>query len=144
MAITPALIVHVSAGSIGILSGAVALSVRKGGRLHRAAGNFFFMLTMATMARYLAALIPQRNNVGGGVFVFYLVGTAWMTVRRREGSAGLFEYSAILVALTVVVADLIFGLQEHGRRTTMPRLKRPRPNSSRPLSPSRLRMPFRV
>lgn len=113
MAITPALIVHVSAGSIGILSGAVALSVSKGGRLHRAAGNVFFvsMLTMATMATCLAALIPQRNNVVGGVFVFYLVGTAWMTVRRREGSAGLFEYSAILVALAVVVADLIFGLQ---------------------------------
>jgi hypothetical protein len=36
MAITPALIAHVSAGSIGILSGAVALSVRKGGRLHTA------------------------------------------------------------------------------------------------------------
>jgi uncharacterized membrane protein len=113
MAITPALIVHVSAGSIGILSGVVAVSVRKGGRLHRAAGNVFFvsMLTMAAMATYLAALIPQRNNVIGGIFVVYLVATSWMTVRRKEGSVGPFEYIAILVVMAVVIADFMFGLQ---------------------------------
>ena len=47
---------------------------------------------MATIAPYLAALIPQRNNAVSGVLVFYLVATAWMTVRRKEGSVAPFEY----------------------------------------------------
>ena len=32
----PLLILHVLAGSIGLLTGAVAMAVRKGGKLHRA------------------------------------------------------------------------------------------------------------
>jgi hypothetical protein len=35
----PVLILHILAGSIGLLSGMVAMAVRKGGNLHRASGN---------------------------------------------------------------------------------------------------------
>ena len=37
------LIVHISGAGIGLLSGAAALLFRKGGRLHRIAGNVFFV-----------------------------------------------------------------------------------------------------
>ena len=75
---TPAMIVHIGAGSIGILSGAAALSVAKGERLHRAFGTVFFvsMLTMAALGAYLAALMPQRGTVVVGLFTFYFVATA--------------------------------------------------------------------
>jgi hypothetical protein len=48
----PLLILHILAGSIGLLTGAVAMAVRKGGTLHRASGNVFTvaMLTLATSA----------------------------------------------------------------------------------------------
>jgi uncharacterized membrane protein len=109
---TPAMIVHIGAGSIGILSGAAALSVAKGERLHRAFGTMFFvsMLTMAALGAYLAVLMPQRGTVVVGLFTFYFVATAWVTVRRKEGSIGLFEKAGFLVALGAAATLLIFGV----------------------------------
>jgi len=107
------LILHVGAGIVGLLSGAAALSFRKGGRLHRAAGNVFFvsMLIMAGIGACVAPFLPARGSAVGGVLTFYLVATAWMTVRRKEGTIGRFELGAPLVALCGAVADLAFGLQ---------------------------------
>lgn len=50
------------------------------------------MLVMATFAAYLAVVVPDLIvNLFIGAFVLYLVGTAWMTVRRREGTSCLFS-----------------------------------------------------
>ena len=99
-AVTPQLIVHISAGSLAILSGAAALSVRKGARLHRVFGTVFFLsiLAMSVMGAYLAVLIPQRATAVVGLFTFYFVATAWMTVKRREGTTGAFEIAACVFA----------------------------------------------
>ncbi len=78
-----ALIVHIGAGVLGILSGAIALAAAKGGRLHRVSGTIFFtaMLLMSAMGSFLAVHLSQRGNVMGGAFAFYLVATAWITVK---------------------------------------------------------------
>ena len=83
---------HVSAGIAGILSGTAAMSFRKGSPRHALAGKIFVisMLTMAASAVYLAALKHQNNNVGGGVLTFYLVATAWVTAKRRDGETSIF------------------------------------------------------
>jgi hypothetical protein len=109
----PLLIVHIGAGSIGILSGAAALSVTKGGRRHRLFGTVFFvsMLVMAAMGAYLATLIPQRGTVAVGVLTFYFVLSAWVTVRREEGSIGLFEKIAPVFPLVVAATLFLFGVQ---------------------------------
>ena len=113
MAITPALIVHVSAGSLAILSGAVAVFARKGDNLHRVSGTVFFlaMLTMSAFATYLAVSLQQTGNAVAGPFVFYLVGTAWVTVRRAEPTVGLFDYGALIMGSGVAAALLFFGIQ---------------------------------
>jgi len=111
------LIVHISAGSVAILSGAAALSLRKGERLHRAFGNVFFvaMLTMSVMAASLAGLLVLRGhvtqwpNIFAGVFTFYMVATAWATVRRAAGTIGRFEVGALLAAVAIAAVAL-FGL----------------------------------
>jgi uncharacterized membrane protein len=53
-AVTPVLIVHISAGSLAIVSGAAALFVQKGGRFHRAFGTAFVacIFTMSAMGAY--------------------------------------------------------------------------------------------
>jgi hypothetical protein len=118
---TPILVLHISAGSLGVLSGYAALSVRKGERLHRAFGTIFFfsMLTVSTLAVYLALFVPP-THVGGappsasvsvGILTFYLAATAWMTVKRKEGGVGLFEKGALMAVLGVTTALLIFGLR---------------------------------
>jgi uncharacterized membrane protein len=127
---SPLLVVHVSAGCLGILSGAAALSVRKGERLHRAFGTVFFlsMLTVSALAVYLAIFVPPTAAGGAppsaslsiGILTIYLVATAWMTVRRKEGSIGRFEKGAFLVALGVTAALMIFGLHAASIPTARP------------------------
>ena len=97
-----AMTLHVAGGFVGLLSGVVAISARKGGRLHRRAGNVFFvsMMIMAVFACYLGAVIPgQTVNVFISLFASYLLATAWMTVRRKQEKAGLFEKGALAVSL---------------------------------------------
>jgi uncharacterized membrane protein len=78
MPYSPLLPVHITGGVLGILSGAAAMSFRKGSRRHVLAGKVFViaMLTLAASAVYLAILKHQMNNVGGGILTFYLITTA--------------------------------------------------------------------
>jgi hypothetical protein len=107
------LALHIGAGSAGILSGYSALFVRKGGRAHRRAGNIFVpaMLIAGAMAAALAATIPQRGNVIGGLFTVYLVASAWMTVRRKDGSIGWFECAGFAFALACAIGAFLLGLE---------------------------------
>jgi hypothetical protein len=107
------LIVHVGGGLAGIASGAAALSVTKGERLHRIFGTIFLgaMAVMATVALYLAIALQQRGNIGAALFALYLVTTAWMTVRQRENTVGTFNYVALLVIASVSVLFLSWGLR---------------------------------
>jgi hypothetical protein len=104
---------HIGAGGVGLLSGTGALIFTKGGRAHRLAGNVFFvsMLAMSAIGTCVAPFLPQRGSIIGGAFTFYLVATAWMTVRRKAGSVGTFEIGAIFVALAIAAAGVIFGIQ---------------------------------
>src|SRR5216683_402911 len=109
----PILVLHICAGILGLLSGAAAISFRKGSRQHVLAGNIFVvsMMGMSTAGAYLALMKHQMNNVFGGVLAFYLVTTAWATARRRDGKTSIFDCGALLVALAVGTAIVSFGVQ---------------------------------
>jgi|HubBroStandDraft_6_1064221.scaffolds.fasta_scaffold40856_1 uncharacterized membrane protein len=108
-----AVFLHIGAGSIGILAGYAAIVVRKGESLHRLFGTLFFasMLTMTTMATGLAVFLREMGNIAGGTLAFYLVATAWVTVRRPEESIGSFEKAAFVVVLATAGALLLWGLE---------------------------------
>ena len=63
------------------------MSFRKGSLRHVLAGKIFVasMLTMGVLAVYLAIVRHQPNNIGGGILTVYLIGTGWLTARRRDG-----------------------------------------------------------
>jgi hypothetical protein len=69
------------------------------------------MLIMSASASYIAFRKSELVNAIVGVLTFYLVVTAWMTVRRKKGETGLFEAGAMLVALADGSAALTFGWQ---------------------------------
>lgn len=75
--------VHIAGGIVGIAAGTAAMVLRKGGPSHALAGKVFVaaMLTMAAAAAYLATIKHQTGNIFGGIFTFYLILTAWLTVR---------------------------------------------------------------
>ena len=112
MRLSPILLIHISAGTIGLFSGAAAISFRKGSRRHAVAGNVFVlsMLTMATSATYLAVIKFQVSNILGGILAFYMVATAWATVRRK-GETGIFDLAGLLVVLAVGATEVTFGLE---------------------------------
>jgi hypothetical protein len=66
---------------------------------------------MATLAIYLAILLSDEVNLFIGAFAFYLVATAWMTVRREEGTSGLFEKIALFVGLGLCAPFGILAVQ---------------------------------
>jgi uncharacterized membrane protein len=107
----PLTLFHVVAGSAGLVAGAAALAVRKGGPLHARAGTAFFaaMLAMAGTGATIAALKPERGTAVIGLFTGYLVATAWMAARRRDGTAGGFERAGLAFALACAATMLAFG-----------------------------------
>ena len=102
----PILVIHICAGVVGLLSGGAAISFRKGSHRHRRAGNIFFvaMLVMGLSAVYL-------GNVFGGLFACYLVTTAWLTARQREGETSIVDWIALLFGVVVGVAILTSGVR---------------------------------
>ena len=104
--------IHISMGLVGILSGAAALTFRKGSRPHEMVGHVFFvsMLLMASMGATLAMTYsPNRGNVMGGGLTFYMVATAWATVRRKPGEIGRLEIALALLGSAVAAAGYTFG-----------------------------------
>src|SRR5260370_24530024 len=91
---------HFGGGSWGLLSGTAAMSFRKGSPRHMLAGKVFFasMLTMAAVATYLAIVRHQPSNIGGGVFTFYLIGTALLTPRRQKPGTSRFYWGLLLIS----------------------------------------------
>jgi uncharacterized membrane protein len=108
----PLLALHISTGIIGLLSGAAAISVRKGSERHRAAGNVFLvsMLIMGLCASCLAVLKHQMNNVFGGLLTVYMVATAWSTARRRGNGTSALDWAALLFAAALGASILTLGL----------------------------------
>jgi len=81
----------------GLLSGAAAMSFRKGSRGHGLAGNVFFvsMMTMAGCGALMAVLKHQTTNIFGGLLTLYPVSTAWATVRRRQEANRIYDWAGI-------------------------------------------------
>src|SRR6266478_4182503 len=113
MAYSPILVVHICAGSLGLLSGTAAMVFRKGSPRHVLAGKVFVvsMLTLAAAAVYLAILKHQTPNVVAGFLTFYLIGTAWLTARRRDGETSRLDWVVLLIPLAIGIVNWVNGLK---------------------------------
>jgi hypothetical protein len=109
---SPLLLLHIIAGTIGVLSGFVAVFLRKGSRRHGLVGDVFVisMLALSGSGAILAIMKSQPGNILGGMLTFYLVATAWMTARRRDGGTSIFDWVGLLVCLAVGSTEVTFGL----------------------------------
>jgi uncharacterized membrane protein len=109
----PILLFHICAGILGLLSGTAALSFRKGSRGHVLAGKVFVasMLTTAVGAVYLAIVKHQTSNIGGGIITFYLIGTGWLTVKRKEGERSRMDWVALLIPLALGILIWMNGIK---------------------------------
>ena len=99
--------IHIIAGSIGLISGAVALSVSKGGRLHRRSGLIFVyaMIFLTVTGVVMGAAESDMSAVIPGLLTFYLVLTSLLTVRRLANpKSPWIDFGAMLFGLIVGIA----------------------------------------
>jgi hypothetical protein len=75
------------------------------------------MLGLSTSGAYLGFMKHQMLNGLQGVLTFYLVATAWLTAKRGDGEAGIFDWGALIVPLAVGAGLAIYGLQEATSQT---------------------------
>src|SRR5215510_4549809 len=112
MSFSPVLIFHIYSGSVALLSGAVAMFFRKGSRLHRLAGDAFVlsMIGLGASGAYMGLMRQEVLNVAMGVLTGYLVVTAWMTARRKDGETRSVDWGALMIPLAVGASLVIYGL----------------------------------
>lgn len=108
-------ILHILGGSVAMTAGLVAVCARKGGRIHRTAGDVFVvaMLVMAVFAAILGLIMPgQIVNVFIAAFTLYLVSTGWLAARKGHETAGTAEKISLAVAIILCVpfALLLFQI----------------------------------
>jgi uncharacterized membrane protein len=104
--------IHVAAGGFAIVLGAIALSVKKGGTIHRRSGLLFVyaMLVMAVSASILSVLNGRADgNILAGVLTAYFVGTALTTVRPISPWTRRINVVALAVAGVLAAACLFNG-----------------------------------
>ena len=110
--------IHIVAGLLSLLAGAVALYAAKGSPLHRRSGLVFAaaMLTMTTSALLMAVLFrPNVVNVIAATLTFYLVCTGLMTVKLPVERTRAVTTGLMLVAFAVGGGSLVLGFEATGR-----------------------------
>src|SRR5499433_2661192 len=106
--------IHIAAGGVAIVLGAVALLVKKGGTIHRRSGLLFVcsMLLLGTTAALLGLRkSPTDGNVFGGLMTVYFVGTALTTVRPTSPWTRHINVAALTVAVGLALLDILGGVK---------------------------------
>ena len=104
--------IHIAAGGLAIVLGAVALVVRKGGTIHRRSGLLFVyaMLAMSISASILAVRDGRETgNVVAAFMTAYFVGTALTTVRPPSPWARRINVAALIVVVLLAVGAIARG-----------------------------------
>ena len=110
----PVLFIHVIAAAIAMVSGYLAMVLRKGSGLHGAAGTVFAvsMLTATSGGAIVALFLrPNAGNAMGSILPFYLAATAWIAAKRRSGKPGLIDRIGLLYALAVGITGITWGME---------------------------------
>jgi uncharacterized membrane protein len=106
--------IHIIAGLLALVAGAIALYATKGSWLHRRSGLVFVaaMLVMSSLGAEMAAFgtKPNRVSVVAGLLTFYLVSTSLLAVRRTIDQARALLIGFMLVALTISVFGFDIGI----------------------------------
>lgn len=109
-----ALAVHYAAGLVSIVAGTIALSVAKGGRLHKQSGMLFTwaMLVLGLSAAGIGMYENTPSQVFAGLIAAYLVFTAMTTVRPLPGIGQRINVALMVLAFGYSVLSLYGGVNE--------------------------------
>ena len=107
-------LIHIIAGLLALVAGAIALYAAKGSKLHRKSGMVFVvaMLAMSSSGALMAVFLkPNKVNVMAGVLTFYLVSTGLLTVWRKVEQLRGLVTGFMLAAFAASAFGFGFGLE---------------------------------
>lgn len=116
---TAFLILHIVAGHIALIAGAVAMIAKKGSTIHVKSGRFFFysMLGVSASALFMTALKPNVFLFHIALFVLYQVWNGFKAVKVKSLKPDIFQWVLLIVGfwngyamlLSQVVVLMVFG-----------------------------------
>lgn len=98
--------IHIAAGGLALVLGAVALLVRKGGTLHRRSG-LLFVAAMVVMGLTAGLL----GNPFGGLLAVYFVVTALSTVRPAAPWTRGVDVAGVVFAGAFAIVTILAGVE---------------------------------
>lgn len=103
---------HILTGSVALIRGALSFSVKKGSKLHRKFGLIFVisMAVMASSGAHLAILNSERLNAVASLVTFYLVATAYLTVRSAKRQNPSLNYVLTTFGFAVGLYAIVTGI----------------------------------
>jgi hypothetical protein len=111
--VTFLLAIHITGGSLAIISGFTSIFALKGAPLHRRSGRIFLysMLALGITGIIIAIIRSQPGNISGGSSVVYMVGTGVLTLRRRDQRSVWLDAAAVALGIGVFYFSLSMGLR---------------------------------
>jgi uncharacterized membrane protein len=109
-----ALALHFAAGLVSIVAGTVALSVAKGGQLHKQSGLIFTwaMIVLGLSAAAIGTYEKRPGQVFAGLLAAYLVFSAMTTVKPMARIGQRFNVVLMVLAFGYAVSSLYGGMTE--------------------------------
>ena len=106
---------HVAMGMAALAVGSVAISVRKGGTLHRRTGRIFVvaMIAMGITAVGIS-LYEGKEDFTSGALTAYLVFTAWTTVKPLPGAGRRVDIALMVLAFIFAALGYAHGFKALG------------------------------
>ena len=104
---------HVAMGTVGLVSGSVAIVAPKGSMWHRRSGQVFVWSMIAMgLTGVGIAVFEGKTDVAAGALTAYLVFTAWTAIRPLQGAGGQrINIALMLLAWLFAVGAFIEGFE---------------------------------
>ena len=117
--LSPALIIHIAAGFIALLTGLIAIVAKKGQKVHRIVGKIYFwsMLIVAGSAAFMSLIKDLSFFLMLSMFAFYASYAGFRAIRNKTRRANWLDWltvaGAIVTSLFMVTSGnvilIVFG-----------------------------------
>ena len=105
------ILIHATLGGIALLSGAIALVVKKGSPLHKKSGKvFFFAMLVSALTSLVVAVLPNHENpflFSIGLFSTYFLVSGIRALNLRKSNPRLLNDKIIAFAIIAVGLGMI-------------------------------------
>jgi uncharacterized membrane protein len=124
---------HVAGGTTGLITGAVAASVKKGSKLHNSSGKlYFYGMLLASLAALIISWLPNHHNlflfaVGG--FTLYMITSGYRMIylkrqlKTTDFPIGILDYTittfAVMFGIFLIVLAIL-GLKNGNTFSIVP------------------------